>query len=48
MELASFEIVFGSLPPVIPNLQAKVIAEFEERDLLDVLWGVQWFHKRVA
>lgn len=34
-------------PPTVLNIQAKVIAEFKNRQLPDDLEGLQWTHKHV-
>lgn len=39
MGLTSFNIMFGSHPPNIPNLQTEVITELLE--------GIQWVHKHI-
>ena len=49
MGFTPFKIMFGSPPPpIILNLQAMVIAEADNRQLLDYdLEGFQWVHKHV-
>ncbi|KAF0875084.1 POL1 protein, partial [Crocuta crocuta] len=47
MGLTPFEIMFGMAPPIIPNLQAQVINEFEDQRLLNDLKKIQWAHKHV-
>ncbi|KAF0880498.1 POL1 protein, partial [Crocuta crocuta] len=47
MGLTPFEIMFGMAPPIIPNLQAQVINEFEDQRLMNDFKKIQWAHKHV-
>jgi hypothetical protein len=40
-ELTPFKVIFGSPPPIISNLQAEVIAEADDYQVLDDLQGIQ-------
>lgn len=41
------EIVFGRPPPIIPNLRAELIAEFENQELYLSLRGLQRVHEDI-
>lgn len=47
MGLTPFEIMFGTPPPIITNLQADLLAELDDKKLLDAIRGVQWDHKEI-
>lgn len=47
MAQTPFEIMFGTQLLIIPNLQTDLLAELDDRDLLDATQGVQWAHKHV-
>jgi len=47
MALTPFKIMFGSPPPMTPNLQAEVIEEAGDGQLLDDLEGLQCVYKHV-
>lgn len=43
----SFEIMFGTPPPIAPNLWADLLAELDDQDLLNAIRGIEWAHKEV-
>lgn len=47
MGLTTFEIMFGSSIPNIPNLQAEVTGEGDNHQLLDNIKSVPWVHKYI-
>jgi hypothetical protein len=47
MGFTSFEIMFSSTIPIIPNLENEVITKSDECQLLDNLEGNQWVHKHI-
>ena len=47
MGLTPYEIMFGTSPPIIPNLQSNLIAEMDDWDLLDTMQSVEWVHKEI-
>lgn len=34
--------MFGTSPPITPNLQANLLADLAGREILDTVWGIQW------
>lgn len=47
MGLTPFEIMFGIPPPIIPNLQADLLVELDNHDLLELIRGLRQAHKDV-
>ena len=47
MGLTPYEIMVGLPPPIIPNLKPKVLAEFDDHQLLFSLQMLQWTHEPV-
>ncbi|CAD7682608.1 unnamed protein product [Nyctereutes procyonoides] len=47
MGLTPYKIMFGLLPPIIPNLKPEVLAEFDDHQLLFSLQMLQQTHEQV-
>lgn len=47
MGLTPFEITLGTPPPIILNLQSELLAELDDKDVLDSIWWLQWTHKHI-
>jgi transposase InsO family protein len=45
--LTPYEIMFGRPPPILPNLKAELIAEYDNRQLLDSLEAIAQAHKDI-
>jgi hypothetical protein len=45
--LTPYEIMFERPPPILPNLKAELIAEFDNRQLLHYLEAIAQAHKDI-